>query len=139
MLALTAAAAEISRTDIPVLILGESGTGKDAYARLIHRLSQKAELNFWKINCSTVDPGELLAQLQKATGGLLNQESSGSIYLDNIQELDLACQRVLPSQLPDGEGAGVGDFFQPVSSPLQRRVSNPKLRGAASAVNSIFD
>jgi two-component system, NtrC family, response regulator AtoC len=108
MLALNAAAAEISRTDIPVLILGESGTGKDAYARLIHSLSQRADRNLWKINCSMVEPGILLAQVQKATDGPLTQASPGSIYLDNIQELDLACQRVLPSQLPDGEGAGVG-------------------------------
>ncbi len=109
MLTLNAMASEIARTDIPVLILGESGTGKDAYAHLIHRLSQKADLHLWKVNCSAVDPGELLAQVHAAAGGLPNHEASGSIYLDNIQELDLACQRVLLSHLPDGESSGSKD------------------------------
>jgi two-component system, NtrC family, response regulator AtoC len=104
VLNLNAMAAEIARTDIPVLILGESGTGKDAYARLIHHLSQKGDL--WKINCSAVDPGALLAQFHEAMGRLSNQKASGSVYLDNIQELDLACQGVLLSHLPDGESAG---------------------------------
>jgi two-component system response regulator AtoC len=102
MLSLNAMAAEISRTNIPVLIVGESGTGKDAYARLIHRLSQKGEEHFWKINCAATVPGDLLTQVQKAMGRLLNHESHGSIYLDNIQELDPACQCVLPPQLPEG-------------------------------------
>jgi len=106
MVTLNAKVAEIAQTDIPVLILGESGTGKDAYARLIHRLSQKGDSRLWKINCSSVDPGELLAQVYEATGKLSNHEASGSIYLDNIQELDLACQRVLLSHLPDGESSG---------------------------------
>jgi len=106
MLTLNAIAAEMARTDIPVLILGESGTGKDAYARLIHRLSQKGESQLWKVNCSAVDPGDLLAQFHEAVGRLSNHEASGSIYLDNIQELDLACQRVLLSHLPDAESSG---------------------------------
>ena len=109
MLNLNAMAAEIARTDIPVLILGESGTGKDAYARLIHRLSQKADSHLWKINCSAVDPGDLLAQFHEAMGKLSNHEVSGSLYLDNIQELDLPCQRVLVSYLPDGERTGSKD------------------------------
>jgi two-component system response regulator AtoC len=113
MLSLNAMVAEISRTNIPVLIRGESGTGKDAYARLIHRLSRKGDQHFWKINCAAADPGDLLAQVQKAIGGVLNHESSGSIYLDNIQELDPACQRVLPAQLPDGEITGSTDAFLP--------------------------
>ena len=74
VLNLNAMAAEIARTDIPVLILGESGTGKDAYARLIHRLSQKADSHLWKINCSAVDPGDLLAQFHEAMGRLSNHE-----------------------------------------------------------------
>ena len=106
MLTLNAMVAELARTDIPVLILGESGTGKDAYAGLIHRLSQKGDSRLWKINCSLVDSGELLAQVHEAMGRFSNQEASKSIYLDNIQELDLACQRVLLSLLPDGEYAG---------------------------------
>jgi DNA-binding NtrC family response regulator len=109
MLTLNAMAAEIARTDIPVLILGESGTGKDAYARLIHRLSQKGDSHLWKINCSAVDPGDLLAQVHEAMGRFSNHEASGSIYLDNIHELDLACQRVLLSHLPDGESSGSKD------------------------------
>jgi two-component system response regulator AtoC len=96
-------AAEIALTDIPVLILGESGTGKDAYARLIHHLSQRGDTPLCKINCSAIGPGDLLAQVREAMGRFLHQEVSGSIYLDNIQELDLACQRVVLSLLPDGE------------------------------------
>ena len=105
MLNLNAMAAEIAQTDIPVLILGESGTGKDAYARLIHRLSHRGDTHLCKINCSAIDPGDLLAQVHEAMGRFLHQEVSGSIYLDNIQELDVACQRVLLSLLPDGENS----------------------------------
>jgi DNA-binding NtrC family response regulator len=106
MQVLNSMAAEIARTDIPVLIVGESGTGKDAYARLIHRLSQKRDFQLCKINCSSVDPGDLLAQVHKVVGGCSNPEVSGSIYLDNIQELDLSCQRALLSLLPDQEYSG---------------------------------
>jgi two-component system, NtrC family, response regulator AtoC len=111
MLNLNAMAAEIARTDIPVLILGESGTGKDAYARLIHRLSHRGDTHLCKINCSAIDPGDLLAQVHEVMGRFFHQEASGSIYLDNIQELDLACQRVLLSLLPDGENSPSTDVL----------------------------
>jgi two-component system, NtrC family, response regulator AtoC len=106
MLTLDAMVAEISRTDMPVLIVGESGTGKDTYARYIHRLSQRQETPFWKINCSAVKSDGLLAQINKAQSLLAKQELSGSIYLDNLQELDSACQRVLLAQIPDTESSG---------------------------------
>ena len=103
MIGLNAMLSEISRTNIPVLLVGESGTGKDAYARLIHRLPQESDRNFFRINCAATDPADLLAQLQKVMSGKAHSESSRTIYLDNIQELDSACQRVLTSQLPEQE------------------------------------
>jgi two-component system, NtrC family, response regulator AtoC len=105
MATLNTMVADIASTDIPVLIQGESGVGKDTYARLIQRLSQKNGSFFSKINCSSVAPGDLLTQWNELTAGLVKQEVAGSIYLDNIQELDLACQRVLLTYLPD-QGVG---------------------------------
>jgi two-component system response regulator AtoC len=104
-----AIAAEIARTDIPVLIVGESGTGKDVYAGLIHRLSRKSDAHLRKINCAAVDPGDLFAQVHETVGQCSTHEALGSVYLDNIQELDLACQCVLLAHLPDGEITGSRD------------------------------
>lgn len=109
MLAVNAVAGEIARTDIFVLILGESGTGKGAYARLIHRLSPQGNSQLRKINCAAFEPGDLLTLVNGAMRATSNGETPGSVYLDNIQELDLAGQRVLLSQLPDSESAGSKD------------------------------
>lgn len=107
---LNAMVREIAPTDIPVLVLGESGTGKDAYVTLIHRLSLSSKSPLRKINCSGVAPDELLSQVNEAIGSLSTLTSPGSLYLDNIHELDSVCQRVLLSHLPDVEGAGsLGD------------------------------
>src|SRR5499427_4003971 len=55
---------EIARTHIPVLIVGESGTGKDVYAKLVHRLSGSADAPLKRVNCSLLEPAQLLHQLQ---------------------------------------------------------------------------
>jgi len=98
-------AAEIARTDIPVLIMGESGTGKDAYARLIHRLSLKSELRLQKIDCAMFDPAQLTTQMRRSSQDLLGREAYGTIYFDNVQELDMASQRALLSFLPDEQSS----------------------------------
>src|SRR5579863_4721250 len=59
-------AAEIASTDIPVLLVGESGTGKDVYARLIHRLSGASESSFIRVQCGAVDAGRMLNQVRDA-------------------------------------------------------------------------
>ena len=97
---------EISRTDIPVLLQGESGTGKDVYARLIHQLSAMRELPLVKLNCVVLEAGELLSRVktslaEKWTGE--SQDRAGTLYLDAIDELDLDCQRVLLAVLQDRE------------------------------------
>jgi two-component system response regulator AtoC len=96
-------AGEIARTDIPVLIVGESGTGKDAYAKLIHRLSSKSASRFKRINCAAFQPVELFDQPRQSKPSLDLADSIGTLYLDNVQELDTANQRELLSRLPDGE------------------------------------
>jgi two-component system response regulator AtoC len=98
-------AAEIARTDIPVLIFGESGTGKDAYARLTHRLSLKSEMRLQKIDCATFDPTQLTTQMRQSSQDLLPREAYGTIYFDNVQELDVASQRALLSLLPDEQSS----------------------------------
>src|SRR3954451_20375807 len=58
-------AAEIAATDIPVLLVGESGTGKGIYARLIHRLSGAPERSFIRVNCG-LDPSQMLNDVREA-------------------------------------------------------------------------
>lgn len=131
--ALNTMAAELARTDISVLILGESGTGKDAYARLIHRLSPQGSLPLRKINCSAFEPGDLLAHANEALRTISGTDTVRSVYFDNIQELDLAAQRVLLSQLPDGEIAGARDeprvrFISATTRNLESEVAAGRFR-----------
>jgi two-component system, NtrC family, response regulator AtoC len=102
-------AAEIAWTDISVLIVGESGSGKDAYARLIHRLSLKSKLRLEKVDCATFDPNQLTAQMRQPSRNASDREAYGTIYFDNVQELDMASQRALRPRLPDGQSSDLRD------------------------------
>jgi len=102
MRSLNAMVAEVAPTGIPVLIMGECGTGKDAYARLIHGLSQKTDAAFHKINCAALQSADPFNQLYVQTGG----DTWETIYLDGVQDLDLLGQRALLSYLSDDEGPG---------------------------------
>jgi DNA-binding NtrC family response regulator len=104
MRSLNAMVAEIAPTGIPVLIMGECGTGKDAYARLIHRLSQKSEAALHKINCAALESADLFKQLNGQTWERHSEDTWGTLYLDSVQDLDLHCQRALLSYLPDDVG-----------------------------------
>lgn len=97
-------AVEIACTDIPVLLIGDSGTGKDVYARLIHRLSGFGEDSFLRISCGALEPSQILGEVrdafQVASDGL--ESKPKTVFLDGVHELDAACQRLLLSLLPDG-------------------------------------
>jgi two-component system, NtrC family, response regulator AtoC len=97
-------AAEIAGTDIPVLLVGESGTGKDVYARLIHRLSGADDNSFVRISCGALDPRQILSEVREAfqSDGDGLESSRKTLFLDGVHELDSACQRLLLSLLPDG-------------------------------------
>jgi len=98
---------EIAQTDIPVLLSGESGTGKDVYGRVIHQLSRQRELPLAKLNCTMLEPGDLLNQMKQS----FNQAEDGAIgtlLLDGIDELDLDCQKVMLAMLQQQEVASRG-------------------------------
>jgi two-component system, NtrC family, response regulator AtoC len=99
-------AAEIAGTDIPVLLVGESGTGKDVYARMLHRLSGADDNSFVRISCGALDTSQILTEVREAFQSDADSLEGGprTVFLDGVHELDAACQRLLLSLLPnDGE------------------------------------
>ena len=104
MRALQRTIADIAPTEIPVLLVGESGTGKEVVALEIHRLSRRWNEAFVKCGCAGLSTDSLMARLQ--TGGNRAEEDStgGSLFLDEISQLEHASQARLLNLLPDGSG-----------------------------------
>jgi two-component system response regulator AtoC len=114
-----ALADRIADTDVPVLLVGESGVGKDVVARRIHATSRRAGRPFVKINCAAL-PGELLeselfghekgaftgAHAEKP--GKFELADQGTIFLDEIGEMDPRLQAKLLQVLQDEEFYRVG-------------------------------
>jgi hydrogenase-4 transcriptional activator len=103
----------VSRSDVPVMILGETGTGKELISREIHRLSPRADGPFIRINCGSIPPELIDSQLfghEKGsfTGavsshkGWFERASGGTLFLDEIGELPLAGQVRLLRIIQDG-------------------------------------
>jgi two-component system response regulator AtoC len=106
-------------TDVPVLLVGESGVGKDVVARRIHATSRRSARPFVKINCAAL-PGELLeselfghekgaftgAHAEKP--GKFELADQGTIFLDEIGEMDPRLQAKLLQVLQDEEFYRVG-------------------------------
>jgi two-component system response regulator AtoC len=96
--------AEIAPTDIPVLLIGESGTGKEMFAHRVHQLSGHGERPLLRISCASMNPITFTAELGLNPDGRSDAtpNASGTVFFDEISELDLACQRDLLYALPDG-------------------------------------
>jgi two-component system response regulator AtoC len=110
---------KIAGANVPVLIQGESGTGKDIVARMIHGLSPWKSGPFVKVNCPAI-PGTLLESelfgYEKGafTGaygskpGRVEMAHRGTLFLDEISELDPALQSKLLQLLQDGQFCRIG-------------------------------
>jgi two-component system response regulator AtoC len=101
---------EIAPTDFPVLIIGESGSGKEVIARRLHRLSRRGDEPFAKLTCARLSPKDLeqLVGGKKAAGIVKCLAGAGTVFLDEVGDLELACQPKLLLALPDGD-AGTQD------------------------------
>ena len=103
MRTLESVVAEIAPTNIPVLLIGESGTGKEMFARRVHQLSRRRNEPLVKISCASLNPANFAMIL--GTNGTAAEHAAGTIFLDEIGELDATCQRNLLYALPESGGA----------------------------------
>lgn len=112
-------AKRIAQSDSTVLILGESGVGKELFAHAIHAASLRREFPFIVVNCAAVPDGllesEFFGHEQGAFTGAVKRKMGvfelahrGSIFLDEIGELSLALQAKLLRVLQDKEFRRVG-------------------------------
>src|SRR5215475_6165471 len=109
----------IARVDVPVLLLGESGVGKEILARLIHKMSSRAAKPMVRVNCAAL-PAELLEselfgyEAGAFTGatsskpGKFELADNGTILLDEIGEMSAPLQAKLLHVLQDGEFTRLG-------------------------------
>ena len=100
--ALNAMVEQLARTAIPVLLVGDSGTGKEMYAGAIHKLSGGGPGGWRKIACATVEVAQFQGAL-KEFREILPSQGSGTLFLDEVDELSPECQRLLLSMVPQGE------------------------------------
>ncbi len=111
--------ARLASTSVPVLVTGESGSGKDVMARLIHDQSSRREGPFIKINCPAI-PSELIESelfgyeqgaftgAYRTKPGLTDRAQGGTLFLDEIADGDISFQAKVLHLLQDGTFTRVG-------------------------------
>ena len=112
-------AVKFAPTDLSVVILGESGVGKENFARIIHQYSSRRNNNFFVVNCGALAKelvnSELFGHVKGSfTGstetrrGYFEDANGGTLFLDEIAELPLESQALLLRVLQSGEYRKVG-------------------------------
>ena len=118
-LSIIALADRLARTDIPVLINGPTGTGKEVLSTFIHRRSTRADQPFIAVNCAAIPETMLEAMLfghekgsftgaNAAGEGFFRAADGGTLLLDEIAEMPLSLQAKLLRALQEGEVVPIG-------------------------------
>lgn len=117
----------LARHELPVLIQGETGTGKELFARLIHQLSSRHREPFVPVNCGAL-PAQLIESIlfghrkgaftgaQSDQSGKFELAHGGTLFLDELGELPLELQPKLLRVLEDG-------VIEPIGSSTTRQVN----------------
>lgn len=111
----------VAPSDANVLMLGESGVGKTAFAKQLHRWSQRCDGPFIEVNCAAIpenlfesemfgyQPGAFSGAARQGKARLLEQAEGGTLFLDEIGELPLLMQTKLLKVIQDGSLTRLGD------------------------------
>ncbi len=105
--------------DVPILLVGETGTGKEVLARLAHKLSPRRDGPFLAVNCGALPPTLMESQLfghekgaftgaVSARKGYFREASGGTLFLDEVGELPAQTQAQFLRVLQEGEVVAVG-------------------------------
>ena len=139
LLKLKSQLAQFADSPFPVLIEGESGSGKELVARSLHRLSARAAKPYFALNCAAIAPTLVEPALfghakgaftgaASARQGYFEEASDGTLFLDEIGELPLELQAKLLRVLENGEYQRVGETASRVSRARVIAASNRDLR-----------
>lgn len=112
-------AVQVAATDLTVLIVGESGVGKEAFSHIIHALSSRKHNPFIAVNCGAIPEGTIDSELfghekgsftgaVESRKGYFETVNGGTIFLDEIGEMPLGTQARLLRVLESGEFIRVG-------------------------------
>jgi len=106
--------------DVPLLINGETGSGKEAFAKAVHNASQRAEKAFVALNCAAIPESLIESELfgyrggsftgarKEGMRGKLQQADGGTLFLDEIGDMPLAMQTRLLRVLEDRQVVPIG-------------------------------
>ncbi|RYF14242.1 MAG: sigma-54-dependent Fis family transcriptional regulator [Comamonadaceae bacterium] len=132
------------RADAPVLIAGESGSGKELVARALHRCSRRSRGPFVPVNCGALPPNLIQSELfghergsftgaNSSRHGVIEAASGGTLFLDEIAELPLETQATLLRFLQERKIVRVGSVNEIEADTRVLAASHVDLAGAVAA------